>query len=182
MTTLLGPQQWIDAALSALAADGVDAVRVERLAATLKVTKGSFYWHFPNRGALLDAILDAWKTQATAAIIADVETRGGAARAKLLHLISRVFIAHGTLDRQIRAWATNDARARTALDEIDQSRLNYLALLFDGAGFSPSQSRIRARFAYHALIGRFTMGTTPQSPRSREAEIQLIFQMLIAPS
>ena len=182
MNTRLGNSEWIDAALRALAADGIDAVRVERLATTLKVTKGSFYWHFPDRDALLDALLDTWKTDATAAIIAEVETRGGDARAKLLHLITLVFNAHGSLDRQIRAWAANDARARTALDQIDQRRLNYLALLFGGAGFSPSQSRIRARFAYHALIGRFTMGTTPQSPRSREAEIQLIFQMLIAPS
>ena len=44
----------------ALAADGIDAVRVEPLAKALAVTKGSFYWHFADRRALIDAMLSHW--------------------------------------------------------------------------------------------------------------------------
>ena len=52
MSKRLGKTEWIDAGLKALARDGVDAVRVERLAERLCVTKGSFYWHFVVTRAL----------------------------------------------------------------------------------------------------------------------------------
>ena len=52
---------WIDAGLSALAAGGPDAVRIEPLAKALGVTRGGFYWHFENRRALLDEMLDTWE-------------------------------------------------------------------------------------------------------------------------
>jgi AcrR family transcriptional regulator len=44
---------------TALAAGGVNAVRVEALAKSLGVTKGGFYGYFGDRKALLTAMLDA---------------------------------------------------------------------------------------------------------------------------
>ena len=49
----LDRRAWVEAALAALAEGGAAAVKVERLAAKLKVTKGSFYWHFRDRDELL---------------------------------------------------------------------------------------------------------------------------------
>src|SRR5262245_18951187 len=57
--------QWVAAGLEALRKGGVAGVRVERLAGTLGITKGSFYWHFRDRGALLDALLAYWETETT---------------------------------------------------------------------------------------------------------------------
>lgn len=68
-------------------------MRVERLAATLHVTKGSFYWHFKDRRSLLEALLETWRTRATNAIIDEVEAKGGDAVAKLRALstiVSRI--------------------------------------------------------------------------------------------
>ena len=59
----LSPQDWIDAALAAIAAGGLAAVAVEPLAARLGTTKGSFYWHFASRDALLKAALANWEQQ-----------------------------------------------------------------------------------------------------------------------
>jgi AcrR family transcriptional regulator len=52
--------QWLQAGLDALRKGGVGAVRVERLGAGLELTKGSFYHHFRDRAALLDALLEFW--------------------------------------------------------------------------------------------------------------------------
>ena len=52
---------WIQAAFDTLADEGVGGIRVEILARRLHVTKGSFYWHFKDRQALLDGILETWK-------------------------------------------------------------------------------------------------------------------------
>ena len=44
-----------------IAEKGIRAVAVESLARDMGVTKGSFYWHFPNRDALLEQSLLRWE-------------------------------------------------------------------------------------------------------------------------
>ena len=176
MNKRLGRQQWIDAALRALSQQGVDGVRVERLAEALKVTKGSFYWHFTDRNALIEALLEAWKARATGDIIVMVEARGGDAGNRLRTLARTVFNADGRLDRQIRAWAANDPMARAAQDDIDRRRISYLEGLFAELGFSPIEASARATFIYHALIGQFTMGGDGK-PKPKQLEI--VLRMLV---
>ena len=57
----LDRERWIEAAIDVLARDGVAGLRVELLAKHCGVTKGSFYWHFKDKQALLEALLDQWK-------------------------------------------------------------------------------------------------------------------------
>ena len=57
----LSAEDWAQAALDLIAEQGVAAVAVEPLARRLGVTKGSFYWHFPSRDALLSAALERWE-------------------------------------------------------------------------------------------------------------------------
>ena len=101
---------WIDEGLRALAAGGPDAVRIEPLAQTLGVTRGGFYWHFDDRRALLEEMLDAWERMSVDEVIERVEREGGDARAKLRRL-SR--LAGGVeeplkIDLAVRDWARRD--------------------------------------------------------------------------
>ena len=73
---------WIEAGLGALAAGGPDAVRIEPLAQALGVTRGGFYWHFHDRRALLDEMLDTWERRSTEEVIERVEREGGDPEAK----------------------------------------------------------------------------------------------------
>ena len=57
----LSAEDWALAALDVIAEQGLAAVAVEPLARRLGVTKGSFYWHFPSREALLVAALERWE-------------------------------------------------------------------------------------------------------------------------
>src|SRR5258706_15046831 len=75
----LGREEWIAAGLRAIAPQGADAVRGERLAETLGVTKGSFYLHFKDRDALLAALLHALEMRTTNAINAQGEGQSGGA-------------------------------------------------------------------------------------------------------
>ena len=67
---------WIEEGLRALAAGGPDAVRIELLAQALGVTRGGFYWHFDDRRALLEEILDAWERASVDEVIERVESEG----------------------------------------------------------------------------------------------------------
>ena len=72
----LDAEAWIGAAFDALADGGIDAVRVEPLAKALDITKGSFYWHFADRRALLDAMLGSWAEGRIAAIREQATVQG----------------------------------------------------------------------------------------------------------
>src|SRR4051812_49828529 len=80
-------EDWIAAGLKALARGGPEAVRVEPLARELGATKGSFYWHFQDRAALLQALLDDWERMVVDEVIAQIDAGGGDARYRHQRLI-----------------------------------------------------------------------------------------------
>src|SRR4051794_36217387 len=83
------PEAWITEASRLLATSGPDAVRVEVIAARLGVTKGGFYWHFADRGALLERVLDAWEHALVDDVITQVDhdaTEPGARLRRLFEL------------------------------------------------------------------------------------------------
>src|SRR5690349_12558395 len=69
----LSAATWVATAFQALVEDGLTAVAVEPLAARLGATKGSFYHHFANRDALLQALLDDWEQAQTEQVIAQLD-------------------------------------------------------------------------------------------------------------
>ena len=111
MTVTRTPRSsWIDAGLRTLAAGGPDAVRIEALARELGVSKGGFYWHFANRRALLDEMLDAWERTMIDEVIERIEGEGGDARAKLRRLFALAPSNEDLLkvELAIRDWARRD--------------------------------------------------------------------------
>ncbi len=178
----LSVDAWVEAGLRAIAERGIDAVRVERLAEILNVTKGSFYWHFKDRRALLDRLLQEWSARTTGAVIDELESQGGDAMSRLQGLLRISFKSQGRLERGIRAWAAQDDTAQSALEAIDRRRVAYLASLLSELGLPPLESKTRARFAYHGMVGRFMSGSPPdKGPRLAEA-VAVIAAMLAAPA
>src|SRR5829696_6893325 len=107
---------WVEEGLRALGVGGPDAVRIEKLAQTLGVTKGGFYWHFDVRRALLEEMLDAGERLMIDEVIERVEAAGGEPRAKLGRL-SRLASSGGELmkiELAIREWATAGPAGRPA--------------------------------------------------------------------
>ena len=177
----MSAKDWIDAGLRALAREGVDAVRVERLATRLAVTKGGFYWHFRDRPALLAAMLEAWKARATAGVIEAVETGGGDARDRLRRLFSIILRADGRLERAVRDWAGRDRAVFRAQSEIDRARVDYVAALLRQIGLGEAQSSFRALFAYQALIGRYAMAGPGKPEATPDDEIERVLALLTRP-
>jgi AcrR family transcriptional regulator len=179
MRESLGPEAWVEAGLAALRDSGIGGVRVERLAQALDVTKGSFYWHFKDRAALLAAMLEAWRRRATFEVIDEIDKVGGDAVQRLRYLSTVVGRVEGGLDLAVRAWASQDAAAKAVLDEIDRRRLDYLASLFRELLFSPPEANARARLVYHALIGELTMGGNVAGEERLAERVKIIIPMLV---
>ena len=171
--------QWVSAGLEALRKGGVAAVRVERLAGDVGVTKGSFYHHFRDRGALLEALLDYWSREMTDAEFARIQTlRGGEAqvalRTRLLALAEDVLEkGMGRYDPAIRAWARNDRKVALAVAQVDRRRVRALTGLFEEGGFAPAEARSRARLFYTFLLGEPQVRAPVRDPGELERMIRV---------
>ncbi len=150
---------WITAAMRALRSEGVAAVRVERLAAALGITKGSFYWHFTNRDELLDAVLEYWSLEMTEIEFARVAATDAGLAARLRALCEDVLVKGvGRYDPAIRAWGRTDARVAQLVAQVDRRRLRVLAGFFEDGGFDAGEARTRARLLYAFLLGEPQIG------------------------
>jgi AcrR family transcriptional regulator len=158
------PESWVQAGLSLLAREGIDAVRVEPLAERLGVTKGSFYWHFKDRAALHAAMIEAWRGVATYEIIARLEAGGPAAEERLRRLIEPTASRGkaGQLETAIRSWAHNDAAAAKVVAGIDEERIAYVARLLREMGIDPETALLRTKILYLALIGSYFAAQSDQ--------------------
>jgi AcrR family transcriptional regulator len=136
---------WIQEGLRALGVGGPDAVRIEKLAQALGVTKGGFYWHFDGRPALLDEMLDAWERLVIDDVIERVEGKGGDARAKLRHLFALASSGGDLMkiELAIRDWARRDKAVAKRLKRIDNRRIEYMRSLF--GAFCPDEAEVEVR-------------------------------------
>jgi AcrR family transcriptional regulator len=148
---------WIEEGLRALGVGGLDAVRIEALAQALGVTKGGFYWHFDDRRALLEEMLDTWERVVIDETIERIEAEGGDARAKLRRLFalasSREARGLGSIDLAIREWARREEAVARRLRRVDNRRMEYMRSLF--GAFCPSQEQVEVRclLALSVLVG-----------------------------
>jgi AcrR family transcriptional regulator len=173
----LGRQNWVNAALDILMEKGIEAVKVDVIAKSLQITRGSFYWHFKNLDDLLAAIVQEWQAANTEDIIQKVEAVEGEPSKRLLHLFEIAAQDDDRLEKAMRIWAIHDARAAAAIERVDRQRLEYLESLFLQIGFSKTDAEIRARVAYSVRLGWFMMAL-PSKPSKRLTEIQLVYKIL----
>ena len=171
---------WIDAGLRALAAGGPDAVRVEPLAKSLGVTRGGFYGHFDNRGALLTAMLDQWERAATDEVREQVERRGGDARAKVRRAGALTFSDELLpVELAVRDWARHDPRVAARLKRVDNRRMEYLRQLFGEFCADEAEVEGRAVLAFSLAIGYHFIAADHREVDRRDA-VELAVKQLLA--
>ena len=147
---------WVHAALQALAAGGPDAVRVETLAVSLGVSKGGFYWHFADRQALLEEMLDTWEKTGTEDIIARVAGHPGDARAKLQKLFDITSSPEGlAVELAVRDWSRRDSDVAGRLRRADNRRMEFVRSLFGQFCADEDDVEVRSMMSYSMVIGSY---------------------------
>ncbi len=170
---------WIKAAGRRLASGGIAAVAVETLARDLAVTKGSFYWHFHDRAALLKALLADWEAGSTAPLLRRLDASGEGQRSRLGRLAATVASeGAGTLDPAIRAWARHDSAAAETVGRVDHARLAFIAGEFRALGFAPAEAWTRARLFYLHLLGEHALAFEARGLPERLAEAARVLVLL----
>lgn len=149
----LSAGDWAEAALDLIAEQGVAAVAVEPLARRLGVTKGSFYWHFPSRDALLQAALERWEAFEEQELFGKLEAVPDPAERlrSLFQMVAREFKSHVVYSALLKA--PDHPAVQPVIGRVSQRRLDYLTASFRQAGLGRTEARHRARLTYAAYVG-----------------------------
>ena len=167
---------WIAAGFDALADGGIDAVRVEPLAKSLAITKGSFYWHFADRRALIDAMLAAWTDGRIAAIRQQTERGEPAA---VLRTLADLYTRHAnlrglTIELAIRSLARTDSRPPKRCATSIASGCSMSASCSPGSA-GRARRRRRARSCSTAICsGRACSMARPCRPLARDKAVHAL--------
>jgi AcrR family transcriptional regulator len=147
----LQPADWIQAALARLSAFGVDAVRIEALARDLRVSKGSFYWHFRDRQDLLEKALAHWEQHELASL--DLDRNAGAASRWARIVQATADPGHIQLAASVRSWARRDEHVARRVATVELRKTAVIAGVLQDIGFTRSAAETWAEVALLLCLG-----------------------------
>jgi len=163
----LARKDWLRAARLALLRGGVEAVRVEKLARSLGVTKGSFYWHFKDRDELLELLLREWESEVPEIL----SQMGSRSRREKVQSLVCVLERRAKLseegkvpsDAAIFAWASVDQKVARRVNKAEEERIQLLKHFVGG--------RDRIELFYLVWLGFVARGQRVPESRKRFPEI-----------
>jgi AcrR family transcriptional regulator len=177
----LSAGDWERGALEMIAEEGVAALAVEALARRLGVTKGSFYWHFKNREALLQAALNRWETEDDRQLEQHLGAAGEQPRERLDALFR--WVSGETQAHRIYAallQALDHPLVKPIMTRVSQRRMDFLELAFRQAGLDPEAARHRARLTYAAYVGFLQLNLTLELPHLSHEQYEAYVEHVIA--
>lgn len=174
-STKLSRDDWLDAAFNAVVEGGFDAARVLALADTLKVTRGSFYWHFADHADLISALQERWRQRELAAEAAlridslanPVEDLDRLLEAALTH--AGTDLKNTRFELALRGKGRRDVAVAQMLDEIDQVRLRLFESKFLRLTGDKTAARDLSALFYLAVVGAHQALARPKNaPKFKE--------------
>jgi AcrR family transcriptional regulator len=172
--------RWIEEGLRALGSGGPEAVRIEPLSRALGVSKGGFYWHFSDRRALLEEMLDAWERTWVDEVIETVEAEEQDARSRLRRLFALAAASGGELlkiEMAVRNWARREEAVAERLRQVDNRRMDYMRSLFGAICKDEDEVEARCLLTFSLFIGG-PFDSADHGGRSRAEALELALEWL----
>ena len=179
MSVTPATHRWIerDTALGA----GARRRSVEALGRRSGVTKGGSNWHFDDRRALLEEMLDAWERLVVDEVMERIEGGGGDARAKLRRLFALASSGRDLMkiELAVREWARRDKAVARRIRRIDNRRMEYMRSLFGAFCRDEDEVEVRCLLAFSVFIGIHFIAADHGS-HSRADVLKLALKRLVA--
>lgn len=142
---LLTRDDWLKEGLAALATEGPEALRIDRLAKRLGVARSSYYWHFEDRKDFVQALLHFWLHELTEIVLNDPEIRDAEPRDQLrltAEMVDRYEL--GKYDPQFRTWALTEPLVAGGVQRVNRARMDFVRGIFEKLGFAGDELEMRA--------------------------------------
>ena len=171
---------WLEMGVQILKEEGIEQVRVDRIADRLGITKGSFYHLYKDRQDLLNAMIEHWRTENQSYYFSFAEKLQGEPGARLLHFLESVIRAKADeYDASFRAWGNHDPLVGAAVQSVDQERIAFLSNFFKEMGFGEDEIETRASLLYYADIGMAFSGDPRRLVSLRLQHVRKIHAVLM---
>ncbi len=166
---------WLDAAFQAVVDGGFDSVRVLVLADKLGVTRGSFYWHFTDHAALVQALLERWQSQE---IERDqrLQAQSSDDPQEDLERLLDTALNHAGLDMEnirfelaLRTLGRSEPSVASMLVEVDRVRMKLFEQKFLTLTRDSTMAHELAALFYLAIVGSHQAISRPTSPPMAKA-------------
>lgn len=143
------------------------------------MSKGGFYWHFTDRRALLEEVLDSWEQRGADDIITVVDSSPGGPRAKLLQLVDLVRASEGpAVELAVRDWARRDPGVADRLHRVDDRRMDYLRSLFAPICADADDVEARSMLLFSLYVGSHFLAAD-HGERTRSDVVRLAAERLV---
>lgn len=167
----LSREEWLSRALEVLSREGRAKLRIDFLAKSLGVTKGSFYWHFKSRDDFIQSLAKYWAEYSTGRVTENVNQIEADPKKMLFSLMEIVFKEDlGRYDIAMRAWAAQEPIVARVVKEVDVQRQVVIRSLFGDLGFRGEELDIRARTFFSYMAGEHVF-------YARESKKELLDQL-----
>jgi len=169
---------WLDEAFKAVVAGGFDNVKVLAIAEKLKVTRGSFYWHFTDHADLVGSLLMRWKLAQLELDEKLKSHRSDDPIQDLEFVVDAAFNQAGSelenllFEQALRALSHLHAGAAQLLVEVDTERINLFESKFLTIVKDKAKARDLAALLYLAIVGGYQALSRPVNPPNIRAYVQ----------
>ena len=176
----LSAGDWEKQALILIAEQGIRAVAVESLARRMGVTKGSFYWHFANRDALLEQSLLRWEKHDKANLLASMGAISDP-RERLRSFFRRTGREKLTHDvYSALCTAADHSHVEPLLERVAKRRMKQIEIAYGEIGFDVAEAKHRSRLTYSAYLGFLQLQRQHQAPNLSSEEFEAYMEHVIA--
>lgn len=178
--TRVSREDWLNAGLEVLYANGVDSIRVEQLAHSLGVAKSGFYWHFKNRDSFLSDLIAHWDRISNLDVINDPLTQRGSPRQRLSRIIE--LTDEHNLSRHdiaLLAWALKPGDARDLIVAGMHRRNEFVGAILQEAGFEGEALELRTNLFVSYVPTRrhyFQISSKRKNDRMRKLFLDLLLR------
>ena len=169
---------WLDEAFKAVVAGGFDNVKVLAIAEKLKVTRGSFYWHFTDHADLVGSLLMRWNLSQLELDEKLKSHRSDDPIQDLEFVVDAAFNQAGSelenllFEQALRALSHLHAGAAQLLVEVDAERINLFESKFLAIVKDKAKARDLAALLYLAIVGGYQALSRPVNPPNIRAYVQ----------
>jgi AcrR family transcriptional regulator len=176
----LSAADWEQAAVELIAEKGVQAVAIEPLARRMGITKGSFYWHFPNRESLLEQALQRWEEHDARNLsksLGEIDQP----RDRLISFFRRV--GKEKLTHEVYSAlcaAAGHPQVEPVLERVANRRMAHLSTAFREMGMPEDKASNQARLTYSVYLGFLQLQRQHQTPSLSSDEFDAYIEHVIA--
>ena len=178
-STQASREDWINTALLRLSREGIQGITIDALCNELNLTKGSFYWHFKNRQALLLAMADSY-AENTQKVYDNVRASGLSDEEQIKQTGSKsVNLEWGHVDRAMRIWAQSCEETAIAVKKTDRAILKFMEEKFSNLGVPADKVPALARVTLATSVGAFAISKNVDEQIFEDSQ-QLTFALVKA--